>query len=59
MSLVKIVKHDIKDYYYLMNSIGKWERIDYECFKIHTKGVYKSCTVKVIKGKRHTIYEYD
>lgn len=55
---VKVVKHDIRDYYYLLNNAGKWERIDRECFEIHTKGVYKSCEVEVVKGKRHTIYEY-
>lgn len=55
---VKIVKHEIRDYYYLMNNKGKWERIDRECFKLHTKGVYKSMDVEVVNGKRHTILEY-
>lgn len=55
---IKVVKHDIRDYYYILNNVGKWERIDRECFDIHTKTPYKNCTVEVVKGKRHTIYEY-
>jgi len=59
MITVKIVKHDIRDYYYLLDGKGKWQRIDHECYMLNTKGVYKSCEVKIINGKRHTIYEYD
>lgn len=55
---VKIVKHDIRDYYYLKDNLGKWVRIDRECFELHTKGVYKSMNVEVVNGKRHTILEY-
>lgn len=55
---VKIVKHDIRDYYYLLNNVGKWERIDKECFNLHTKGVYKSMNVEMVNGKRHTTLEY-
>lgn len=34
---IKVVKHDIRDYYYILNNVGKWERIDSECFHIVSK----------------------
>lgn len=55
---VKVVKHDIRDYYYLLNGKGKWERMSRESYYLHIKGVYKSSVSSVVNGKCQTIYEY-